>query len=36
MGVVGKKRDHGEEQGGETRDPALTAKFQNHRNQPTT
>jgi len=26
MGVIGKKRDQGEEQGGENRDPALTIK----------
>ena len=34
MGVIGKKRDQGEEQGGENRDPALTVKSQNHRSQP--
>jgi hypothetical protein len=34
MGVIGKQRDQGEEQGGENRDPALTVKSQNHRSQP--
>jgi hypothetical protein len=34
MGVIGKQRDQGEEQGGENRYPALTIKFQNHRSQP--
>ena len=33
MGVIGKKRDQGEEQGGKNRDPALTVKSQNHRSQ---
>jgi hypothetical protein len=34
MGVIGKRRDQGEEQGGKNRDPALTVKSQNHRSQP--
>ena len=34
MGVIGKQRDQGEEQGGKNRDPALTVKSQNHRSQP--
>jgi hypothetical protein len=29
MGVIGKQRDQGEEQGGKNRDPALTVKSQN-------
>jgi hypothetical protein len=33
MGVIGKKRDQGEEQGSKNRDPALTIKSQNHRSQ---
>ena len=34
MGVIGKQRDQGKEQGGKNRDPALTVKYQNHRSEP--
>ena len=34
MGVIGKQRDQGEEQGGKNRDPPLTVKSQKHRSQP--
>ena len=34
MGVIGKQRDQGEEQGGKNRDPALTVKSKQHRSQP--
>jgi hypothetical protein len=36
MGVIGKQRDQGKEQGGKNRDPALTVKSQEHRSQPKT
>jgi hypothetical protein len=34
MGLIGKKRDQGEEQGGKHGDPALTVKSLNRRSQP--
>ena len=34
MGVISKKRDQGEEQGGKNRDPALTVKSKQHRSKP--
>jgi hypothetical protein len=33
MGLIGKKRDQGEEQGGKHGDPALTVKSLNRRSQ---